>query len=257
MLMRTLSLVLVAASFLVCGVAFGGEAEGANAVTVTIEPFVNAKGDGPDGKGNTADDTWGFWFQLAHNRNQYGRLKRHTTSFTPQQRKKGIRGRVTGPIGGWMPNKDACEGWIYHRDWDGRFEGAWADTKTKQAYLYPYVEKGAHCAVAMTYKIPKTGTYTITGTVSDAQVHPQFKQHDGVVFEISEVGPDNKGKGQVLLKTKPFGDKKNGQPDSREIKIENVKLTEGKLLRFAVHPRRWWGSDRTRVDGIKIERVEN
>ena len=35
-------------------------------VKLTAKAVADPKGDGPDGKGNTIDDTWGFWFQLIH-----------------------------------------------------------------------------------------------------------------------------------------------------------------------------------------------
>jgi len=221
------------------------------AVELKVGDVYNAKGDGPDGKGNTADDTWGFWFELAHSKGKYARLDLHTTKLSEQQRKKGIPRKVTGPIGSWLPNPNDTEGWIYHSDWDGRFEGAWGDKKAKQVILYPYVEKGAHCAVAVTYKAPSAGKYTVSGKVTDLQVHPQFKQHDGASWRLEVADGGNRGK--QIAKGGPFGDG-HGRPDSADVKAEAFEVEKGKLIRLVIHPNKWWGSDMTKVE-LRIERV--
>lgn len=86
----------------------------ASAQTVALTPAVvlNAKGDGPDGKGNTADDTWQFWFELAHAKGVMAPLRLHTTTMTESQRKNGIPRKVRGPIGKFLPHPNDSEGWI-------------------------------------------------------------------------------------------------------------------------------------------------
>ncbi|MBI1913976.1 MAG: M1 family peptidase, partial [Planctomycetes bacterium] len=49
-----------------------------------------------------------------------------------------------------QPIPAVMDGWIFHRDWDGRFEGVWADRKTGVILVHPYVEKRFHGAVAIT-----------------------------------------------------------------------------------------------------------
>jgi len=157
--MRTL-LVMLTVVAAASGLAIVALADGnsGNVVALTTADVLNAKGDGPDGKGNTADDTWQFWFELAHKPGSFHRLDIHTTAMSDGQRKNGIKRKITGPIAGMMPNPKDTEGWIYHSDWDGRFEGAWADKKTDTVMLYPYVEKGYHGCVALSYRIKKGGT---------------------------------------------------------------------------------------------------
>jgi hypothetical protein len=220
-------------------------------VELKVSDVKDAKGDGPDGKGNTADDTWGFWFELAHSKGKYARLDLHTSTMSEQKKKSGIQGKVTGPIGSRLPNPQDSEGWIFHSDWDGRFEGVWGDKKANQVIMYPYVEKNSHGAVAVTYKVPATGKYTVTGKVTDLQVQPQFKQHDGITWMI-EVADGGK-KGELIKKGDPIGDG-GGRPDSAEFKAEKVSVEQGKLLRLVIHPNKWWGSDMTRVE-LRIERV--
>ncbi len=210
-----------------------------------VEHVRNAKGDGPDGKGNTADDTWQFWFELAHQRGHFARLATYSTSIP----KAGIPRKVRGPIASMLPNPDDSEGWIFHRDWDGRFEGFWGDKKAAQILAYPYVEKTSHCAVAVTYKVPKDGTYDITGGLTDLQVQPQFKQHDGVelVLQFADEGKPIK----LIARGGPFGDG-NGRPDSVNFQALNVAAKKGQLIRLEIQPRQWWGSDLTRIDAFRI-----
>jgi hypothetical protein len=213
---------------------------------LTIDHVMNAKGDGPDGKGNTADDTWQFWFELVHARGTFERLSTFSTSIP----KDGIPKKVRGPIASMLPNPGDTEGWIFHRDWDGRFEGVWGDRKAKQVIAYPYVEKTAHCAVAITYKVAKTGTYDITGGLTDIQVQPEFKQHDGVEWFV-EIAAEGKML-KKIGKGGPFGDG-NGRPDSDKFAFKAVQVEQGQLIRLVIHPRQWWGSDMTRIDSFRIE----
>jgi hypothetical protein len=215
------------------------------AAELTPQVVANTKGDGPDGKGNTADDTWQFWFELAHKKGHFHFLDTYSTSIP----KAGIPRKVTGPVASWMPNKETIEGWIYHRDWDGRFEGVWGDTKGSQVIAYPYVEKGAHSAVAVTYKVPKSGKYDISGGLKDLQVAPKYKKHDGFDWrlEIAEGGKPVKkiGKGG------PIGDG-HGRPESDKFDFKGVEVQKGQLVRLVIHPRRWWGTDMTKIEAFTI-----
>ncbi len=216
---------------------------------LTLEHVTNAKGDGPDGKGNTADDTWQFWFELAHKPKHFERLATYSTSIP----KAGIPKKVRGPIASMLPNPADTEGWIFHRDWDGRFEGVWGDRKAKQIIAYPYVEKTFHGAVAITWKVPKDAKYDISGGLTDIQVQPEFKQHDGIdwLLEIAEQGKPLK----QLANGGPIGDG-NGRPDSGKFSAKNVQASKGQLIRLVIHPRKWWGSDMTRIDSFRIESAE-
>jgi len=213
------------------------------------ELIANPKGDGADGKGNTADDTWQFWFELAHKRGTYKRLTLHTKNLTDAQRKNGIRGKVTGPVASAVPNPKTTEGWILHTDWDGRFEGVWADSKTGSVLLHPYVEKGSHCAVALTYKVPKDGKYTVTGKLTDVQVNPGYHKHDGVIWKLEAAQAGEKGR--ELGKGGPIGDG-HGRPDKAEFTIKSIALKKGELIRLVIHPNKWWGRDLTRIDSFKV-----
>lgn len=219
-------------------------------------------GDGPDQKANTADDTWGFWFELVHAGGTYARLNLATATIPQEQREKGItepkarkghQKKVQGPIAGRLPNPKDSEGWIFHSDWDGRFEGVWGDAKANQVLMYPYVEKGSHGCVAVTYLVPVTGKYRVTGKVTDLEVAPQFPQHDGASW-IVEVAPRDGGKGAEIAAGGPFGDG-GGRPDSTEIKAGPFDVRQGQTVRFVIHPKKWWGSDLTKVE-LKIERIE-
>ena len=221
-------------------------------VELTIEHVLNADGDGPDGKGNTADDTWQFWFELVHKKNTFRHLDVATKKMSAQERAKGRPRKITGPIAARLPNPKDTEGWIYHSDWDGRFEGVWADKKTKKVMLHPYVEKGAHEAVALSYKVSKAGTYTITSKLVDEKkwVH---KRHDGIYWKVM-VSKDGNG-GKVLAKGGPFGDGRG--PKSVDVKIEKAELKAGDLVFLIIDPGRWWGADLTVVDFLRIERVSD
>jgi len=221
-------------------------------VTLTVDIVRDLKGDGPDGKGNTDDDSWQFWFELAHAPGSYGHLDLPTETMSASVRKRGIRKKVTGPIGSWMLNKEDTEGWIYHSDWDGRFEGVWGDKKANRVILYPYVEKGSHMAVAVSYLVSVAGKYTVTGKTTDLQVHPQFKQHDGASWRI-EIGEGGKTS-KVIARGGPFGDA-GGRPDSVDVKAGPFNVKSGELVRLAIDPNKWWGSDMTKVE-LTIERVD-
>jgi len=239
----------------------GGPAMAAEAkdkvAELTPDAVADPKGDGADGKGNTADDTWGFWFQLI-NMQEYRRLDIATASMTPEQRKNGIPRKVTGPIGAYLPNPNDTEGWIYHSDWDGRFEGVWGDKKAKQIIAHPYNEKTDGGAVAVTYKVPADGTYTISAKVTDLSVvksgHYMMTGINVSIDVVAAADAQTKPAEKVLVEPAAVGDKVG--PESKEIKAENVELAAGKLVRLVIDPRKWWGADMTRIDYFKIERVK-
>lgn len=220
-----------------------------NAAELKLADILKAKGDGPDGKGNSADDTWQFWFEIAHARNSFVPLRIHTATMPAAQLANGIPRRVRGPIGKFLPNPNMTEGWIYHRDWDGRFEGIWADKKAKAIMAHPYVEKSAHCAVAITYRVPKSGVYSVDGKLTDLQVKPAYPKHDGILWRI-EVASAGK-RGRLIAKGGPIGDGK-GRPDHGKFQANNVKVQKGELIRLVIHPNRWWGQDLTRIDSFRV-----
>ncbi len=212
-----------------------------------VSDLTDEKGDGPDGKGNTEDDTWGFWFELAHAPGTFRRLTRHSSTVP----KKGIPRKVTGPVASLLPNPGDTKGWILHTDWDGRFEGVWGDKKAGAILAHPYVEKSAHQAVAITYKIPQDGVYVISGGITDVQVKPDYPKHDGVIWKI-EVLDDASDKQVELAKGEPVGDG-HGRPDSAKFKTRKTRLKKGNLVRLVIHPNKWWGQDLTRIDALRIE----
>jgi len=219
----------------------------------------NHKGDGPDGKGNTADDTWGFWFQLMHAREEYRRLDIATAAMSPKQRSGGIRRKVRGPIGSMMPNPKQTEGWIYHSDWDGRFEGFWGDSKAGEVLAHPYNEKTVGGAVAVTCKAPDNGTYCISAKITDVSVAKiKHRSLTGVKWSLDVVA--TKGPNAIVRVSKalkrggPIGDTLG--PASAEFSVESVVLKKGQLIRLMIDPNRSWGGDLTRIDYFKVARVK-
>ncbi len=235
---RALSVLLILAP--VAPAAFAAE--------LTLEAVVRAKGDGPDGVGNTDDDTWQFWFELAHAPGSFRLLTRHSSTVPA----KGIPGKVSGPVAGALPNPAETEGWVLHTDWDGRYEGIWGDGKAKEILVHPYVEKTAHMAVAVSYKIPEDGVFVISAGLTDVQVNPNHPKHDGVIWKLEAVEP-GAGKTAELMKGEPFGDG-HGRPDSARFKSKKIKLRNGYLVRLVIHPNKWWGQDLTRIDFFRIEK---
>lgn len=219
-----------------------------SAAGLTVKDVIDQKGDGPDGKGNTADDTWQFWLQLVHNK-KYVPLDTFSTTVP----KEGVHKKISGPIAKDLPNPNDTVGWIYHSDWDGCFEGVWGDSKADQVIAYPYVEKGAHCAVAVTYKIPEDGNYKVSGEVTDIHVWEHAK-HDGFnwIVELVE-GSNGDNVTKVLGKGGPFGDG-GGRPAGGTIELQDVEAKKGQLIRLVIHPGNWWGSDMTKIDGFKVEK---
>ncbi|MCE5326825.1 MAG: GDSL-type esterase/lipase family protein [Planctomycetaceae bacterium] len=226
---------------------------------LTAAIVLDPKGDGPDAKPNTDDDAWGFWFMLADPTHRYNRLDLPTWTMPDDQRKNGIRdpnspaghqGKVTGPIASSLPDLIDSEGWIFHTDWDGRYEGIWGNKRANCVLMHPYVEKNGHHAVAVTYTVPASGVYTLSGKVTDLQVVNNYVKCDGITWKIEIAEGGETG---VLLGKGQAGDG-HGRPDSTEFKIEKVKIGGGKNIRLVIHPNFWWGTDLTRIDSFKIER---
>ena len=217
-----------------------------SAAELTVAAVTSAAGDGPDETGNTADDSWQFWFELAHKRGAFHVLDTHSKSVPAE----GVPRKIRGPIAGMLPNPADTQGWIFHRDWDGRFEGIWGDAKADRVFAYPYVEKNVHLAVAVSYRIPADGKYNIRGKLTDLQVQPQFKQHDGINWSLDVVARD--APARPIGTGGPLGDG-HGRPESEEFKFDNVELRKGHLIRLVIHPGKWWGSDMTAIDGFVIE----
>ncbi|MCE5277424.1 MAG: hypothetical protein ABFD92_14220 [Planctomycetaceae bacterium] len=234
-------------------------APASDSVELTGEAVLDVNGTGPDGKGNTADDTWQFWFETVVPRGKFLHLDLCTQKMTADQREKGIydakakrgKGKVQGPIADKLPNPKETEGWIFHSDWDGRFEGVWADKKTKKVILYPYVEKGQHRCVAISYTVPKAGTYALSGGMSDLHVW-KHEKHDGIFWQIATSADAGKSV-KVVAKGGPFGDEV--APASTKIDVKDIKLAAGELLFIIVDPGKWWGSDMASLDDIKITRT--
>jgi hypothetical protein len=227
-------------------------------LSLNAAAVANHKGDGPDGKGNTADDTWGFWFQLIHAKKEFRRLDIATAAMSPKLKASGIRRKVRGPIGSMLPNPKKTEGWIYHSDWDGRFEGFWGDGKARQVLAHPYMEKTSGGAVAVTCKVPAGGTYRISGKITDVNVAKiKHRALTGVNWSLDIVA--TKGPNAIVKVTRalkrggPVGDTVG--PPSAEFAIDGVVLKKGQLIRLMIDPNKSWGGDMTRIDYFKIAKM--
>ncbi len=222
------------------------------AVELLGQDVMNAEGDGPDKKGNTADDTWQFWFELAHKRGHFQRFTIATAAMPENQRKNGIPRKVRGPVAGLLPNPDRTEGWILHTDWDGRFEGVWFDHANNRILAHPYVEKSSHCAVAITCLVRKPGNYAVSGKLTDMQVRPSYPKHDGILWRVEQI---RTGKTVVLGKGGPIGDG-HGRPESGIIQVINTSMEAADLIRLVIHPNQWWGQDLTSIEGFRVDPVD-
>ena len=98
-----------------------------------------------------------------------------------------------------------------------------------------------------------TGRYTITGTLTDLMVRPDFAKHDGFYWKVELAHDGDTGK--KLAAGGPVGDG-HGRPDSATFKIEKTSLRPGELIRLVIHPNRWWGTDMTRIEDLRIERLD-
>lgn len=216
---------------------------------LTPEMVTSPAGDGPDGKGNTADDTWQFWFELAHPPGVFRPLTRHSSTIPAG----GIPGKVRGPVASLLPHPKETAGWLLHTDWDARFEGVWGDRTTKTVLVHPYVEKTAHRAVALTYRIPSDGFYLIAVKLTDMQVNPDDPQHDGITWKLEAV---RAGSGETAeLARGTLGDGR-GRADSGAFRTRKTKMRKNYLVRLVIHPNAWWGQDLTRIDYFRIEKRE-
>ena len=86
---------LLAVSLIPCA----GASPDGDIVELSIDHVRDIKGDGPDKRGNTADDTWQFWFELVRPKDKFLHLDIATKKMSETQRRNGIPGKVTGPIG--------------------------------------------------------------------------------------------------------------------------------------------------------------
>lgn len=204
---------------------------------LTPEVAANPHGDGPDGKGNTGDDTWQFWLQIIHDRNLFIHLDLATKIQPDAIRQNGIRRKVWGPLGKSLPNPEQTEGFIYHSNWNGQREGVWGDSKAKQVLVVPYQEKGDGGALAVTCTIPAAGKYLISGKATDLEVDTEHKFSDGIRVSV-EVTDTGNGKTirrmrKVLVKPIAFGDK---GPGSVEFKSDPVAIEKGQLVFVMIDP---------------------
>ncbi len=239
--MSPVAITFVAISIVVCLIT-----QPAPSAELTHQNIADAKGDGRDGKGNTVDDTWQFWFELMH-APEYRRLDRHSSEIP-----HGVRGKVRGPVGSMTPNPAQTQGWVYHSDWDGRFEGVWGDAKAKQVLAHPYNEKTSGGNVAITYTVPANGTYTVSGKIEDVNVARGHISLTGITYrvEVCAAGEKAIGKAERVLATGKVGD--NVGPASVEFQVEKVTLKQGQFVRLVVDPNKSWATDMTRITGFKI-----
>ena len=214
----------------------------------TPAEIADPNGDGPDGKGNTDDDTLGFWFELGHASDTFMRLNIATATMTEEQRKNGIPRKVTGPIGAWLPNRAETEGWIFSTDWDGRGEGVWGDKKANCILMHPYTEKTAAGSVAMTFKVP-AGEYSMKAKLTDMIV----VGGDGVKWRVEVVKGGDKA-AAATAESKPFGDKVGDA--SVELDVKSITVAEGQLIRLVLDPNNHWGADMTKIENLTVTRVK-
>ncbi|MCE5325201.1 MAG: hypothetical protein LLG01_02180 [Planctomycetaceae bacterium] len=220
----------------------------------TPAEVADPKGDGPDAKGNTDDDTLGAWFELGHAAGTYMRLSLNTATMSADQRANGIRdpkarrghqGKVRGPIGAWLPNPKDTEGWIFMTDWDGRGEGVWGDTKANCIIMHPYTEKTNAGSVAMTFKVP-AGEYSLKCKATDMTVTTA----DGVKLRVEVAKGGEKG---ASVAEKAFGDKGEA---SIEFEAKSITVADGQLIRLVLDPVAHWGADMTKIENLTITRVK-
>lgn len=211
---------------------------------VSATAVASRKGDGPDQSGNTEDDTWQFWFQLVHAPNRYRRLDLHSSTH-PQ----GIPGKVTGPVASATPNPADTAGWIFHSDWDGRFEGVWGDARIGQVLAHPYNEKSMGADVAMTYRVPRGGTYDIRGRVS------YLRPPGGKSGVRCKVGLCSAARDEVGNDLRWLTKSDVGTPEaagSADFSIRGETLKAGQLVMLAIDPLGHWGGDMTRIDEFTV-----
>jgi len=243
---------IVAALLLMAGTA-------AWAAELKATDIANEKGDGPDGKANTADDTWQFWYQY-DTRSGYGCFGTYC------KQPKGVA------------DAKNVEGWVYSmtEDWSPDFEGIWGNKSNGQMHAHPYTHHGLHASVAITYKVPEDGEYNISGGIADMLVikkspdgvaktvqtpdgrtivytAKQPKNEDGVIWIVEVVTDGKAASGKELGRGKPIGD--TNEKDSTTFSIEKASLKKGDLVRFVIDPNKWWGTDMTRIDSFKIEKA--
>lgn len=214
------------------------------AAEVSADAVASRTGDGPDRSGNTDDDTWQFWFQLVHAPNRYRRLDLHS-SVHPQ----GIPGKVTGPVASATPNPADTAGWIFHSDWDGRFEGVWGDGKTGHVLAHPYNEKSSGGDVALSYRVPRDGNYDIRGRVSYLRP-PGGKSGVRCKVGVCAAARDEVGGDLRWLTKSDVGTAESA--GSTDFSLGDVSLKAGQLVMLAIDPLGHWGGDMTRIDEFSV-----
>jgi hypothetical protein len=150
------------------------------------------------------------------------------------------------------PNPKDTQGWIYHSDWDGRYEGVWGDAKAKQVLAHPYNEKTSGGDVAITYTVPADGNYDISGKVTDVNVAKGNRVLTGITYhvEVCAAGVKAIGKATKVLASGKVGD--DVGPPSVKFDAKKVALKKGQLIRLVIDPNKSWAADMTRIEGFKI-----
>jgi len=232
-------------------VLVGGICLQAGAAELTAADVASAKGDGPDGKGNTDDDFFGFWFELRQPAGTFMRLSTATATMPDNERRNGIPGKVTGPIGSWLPNAADTDGWIFHTDWDGRGEGVWGDKKASVIMIHPCLHrKTAKGCVAISFAVSSAGEYAMKGRLTDCKL---WCCGTGVKWRV-EVARGGDRAQAVVAESQPFGD---GVGDaSVEIDVKNITVKQGQLIRLVIDPGRHYGCDMTKLENLVLTKVK-
>jgi hypothetical protein len=195
-------------------------------ITLKAADIVLRGGDGADSLGNTADDTWQFWYEEVVNRD-FHRLN------------------------SYYDNK-RFEGWSLDHDMDTKYEGVWANQKTGAIFIHPYVEKSDHRGMALSCRVKTAGVYRIRGALTDVEVDSDAPKHDGISWRVDVARAGEIGR--KVGNGGPIGDG-HGRPDSATFAIDSVTLKAGDMVRLVILPNKWWGRDLTRIDEFTIEFV--
>ena len=193
-------------------------------------------GNGADYVGNTADDAWNFWYEDADNPNNFGLLSQY----------------VTSPA--YLPSPATTSGWVFATGdpWDARFEGVWGDPTHDAMYMHPWYH-GSHnilpMDVAITYKVPTTGLYTIEVSAADENIVAGGGIYDGQTIKLEKTSNPQTGPtevfGSVLI-----GDQSG--PATASLQYTNVSLTAGEYVRLRVNGNTNWSGDMTQINSFQI-----
>ena len=194
-------------------------------VKLKASDITNPRGDGPDGRGNSGDDTWQFWYEEVVHRDFHRLNSYYRHSFN---------------------------GWSHNHNMETEIEGIWGEPKTGIIYIHPYAGRNDHRAIALTWTVPKTGVYTITGEVTDVMIDKPSGKADGIIWRIERATDGKRGK--LLKRGGPVGD--GVGPPSAKFSVENVKLKRGELLRLVVDPNGHSHHDMTKIDSFEIREVK-